>query len=33
MVEKVLQTGTEKVNDQDVVQALLTEVINIGDAS
>jgi hypothetical protein len=33
MVEKVLQTGTEKVNDQDVVQALLTEVIHIGDAS
>jgi hypothetical protein len=33
VVEQVLQTGTEQVDDQDVVQALLTEVVNIRDPS
>jgi hypothetical protein len=32
MIEQVLETGPEQVDDQDVVQALLTEVINVGDA-
>ena len=33
MVEKILQTGAEQINHQDVVQALLTEVVNIRDTS
>lgn len=33
VVEQVLQTGTEQVDDQDVVQALLAEVVNIRDPS
>ena len=31
MVEQVLQTGTEEVDDQDVVEALLAKVIDIRD--
>lgn len=33
MVEQILQTGTEQVDDQDVVQALLAEVVDIRDPS
>lgn len=33
VVEEVFQTGSEKVNDQDVVQAFLAEVIDIRDPS
>lgn len=33
MVEQVFQTGSEQVDDQDVVQSLLAEVVNIRDAS
>lgn len=31
MVEEVLQTGAEEVNDQNVVEAFLAKVINIRD--
>lgn len=31
MVEKIFKRGTEKVDDEDVVQTLLTKVINIRD--
>ena len=31
VVEQVLQTGTEEVDDQDVVEALLAKVIDIRD--
>ena len=31
VVEQVLETGTEQVDDQNVVQAFLAEVINIRD--
>ena len=31
MVEEVLQTGAKEVNDQNVVEAFLTKVINIRD--
>lgn len=31
MVEEILQAGSEKVDDQDVVEALLAEVIHIRD--
>ena len=33
VVEKVLKTGTQKVDHQDVVQTLLTEVVHIGNTS
>lgn len=33
VVEQVLQAGTQQVNDQDVVEALLAEVVHIRDAS
>lgn len=33
VVEEVLQTGAEQVNDQDVVQAFLAKVVDIWDAS
>ena len=32
MVEEVLQAGPQQVNDQDVVEALLTEVVDIRNA-
>lgn len=32
MVEEVLETGAEQVDDQDVMQALLAKVIDVGDA-
>lgn len=32
MIEKVLQAGTEQVNDQYVVKTLLSEVVDVGDA-
>jgi ABC-type transporter Mla MlaB component len=32
VVEQVLQAGAEKVNNEDVVQALLAKVVNIRDA-
>lgn len=32
MVEEIFQTGSQKVDDQDVVEALLPEVVNIGDS-
>jgi hypothetical protein len=32
VVEKILQAGAEEVDDQDVVEALLSEVVHIGDA-
>ena len=32
VVEQVLQTGAEQIDDQDVVQALLSKVINIRNA-
>jgi hypothetical protein len=31
VVEQVLQTWTEQVDDQDIVQAFLAKVINIRD--
>jgi hypothetical protein len=33
VVKEILETGTEKVDNEDVVQTLLTEVIDIGNAS
>ena len=33
MVEEIFQTGSQQVNDQDIVQALLAEVVDIGDTS
>ena len=33
MIEEVFQTGTEQVDNQDVVKTLLPEVVDIGDAS
>jgi hypothetical protein len=33
VVKEILKTGTEKVDNEDVVQTLLTEVIDIGNAS
>jgi len=33
VIEKVLKTGTEEVDDENVVQALLSEVVDIGDTS
>ena len=30
-VEQVLQVGTEQVNNEDVVEALLTEVVDLGN--
>lgn len=33
VVKEILETGTEKVDNEDVVQALLAEVIDIGNAS
>lgn len=33
VIEQVLQTGTKEVDHEDVVQALLAKVVNIGDAS
>lgn len=32
MVEEVLKRGAEEVDDQDVVEAFLSEVVNIGNA-
>ena len=32
MIEKVFQRRTEQVDDQNVVQAFLAEVVDIGDA-
>lgn len=32
MIEEVLETGPEEVDNQDVMQALLAKVIDIGDA-
>jgi hypothetical protein len=32
VVEKVLQAGAKQVNDQDVVEALLSEVVHVWDA-
>lgn len=31
MVEEVLKRGAEEVDDQDVVEAFLSEVVNIGN--
>lgn len=31
VVEQVLQTGAQQVNDQDVVQTLLAKIVNIRD--
>jgi hypothetical protein len=33
VIEKILQRRTEKINNEDVVQALLSEIIDIGNAS
>jgi hypothetical protein len=33
VVKEILETGTEKVDNEDVVQTLLAEVIDIGNAS
>jgi hypothetical protein len=33
VVEEILETGTEKINNEDIVQTLLTEVIDIGNTS
>ena len=33
MVEEVLKAGPKEINDQDVVQAFLTEVIDVGNAN
>lgn len=33
VVEQVLQTGSEEVDHENVVQTLLAEVVNIGDTS
>jgi hypothetical protein len=32
VIEEILQAGAQKVDDEDVVQALLAEVIDVGDA-
>ena len=32
MIEEILERGSEKVDDEDVVQTLLTEVVDVGDA-
>lgn len=32
MVEKILQAGTEQVNDQYVVETLLSKIVDIGNA-
>ena len=31
VIEQIFQAGTEQVDDQDVVQALLAEIVDIGD--
>jgi len=31
IVEQVFQTGTEQVDDEDVVESLLTKVVDIGN--
>lgn len=31
MIKKILERRSEKVNDEDVVQTLLSEVVDIGD--
>jgi hypothetical protein len=31
VIEQVLQAGPEQVNDQDVMKAFLTKVVDIGD--
>ena len=31
-VEEVLEAGSKEVDDEDVVQALLPEVVNLGDS-
>jgi hypothetical protein len=33
MVKEVFQTGSEQVDNKDVVQALLSKVIDIGNTS
>lgn len=33
VVEEILQTRSEQVDDEDVVEALLAKVVDIGDAS
>jgi len=33
VIEQVFERGTQQVNDEDVVQALLTEVVNVRDTS
>lgn len=33
VIEQILQTGTEEVDDENVVQALLAKVVDIGDTS
>lgn len=32
MVEEILETGAEQIDDQDVVQAFLAEVVDIRNA-
>lgn len=31
MIEEILETGSKKVDNEDVVQTLLSEVVDIGD--
>jgi hypothetical protein len=33
VIEKILETRAEEVDDKDVVQTLLSEVVDIGDTS
>jgi hypothetical protein len=33
VIEKVLETRAEEVDDKDIVQTLLSEVVDIGDTS
>lgn len=33
MIEEILQRRTEKIDNEDVVQTLLSEIVDIGNAS
>lgn len=32
MIEEILETGSEQVDDEDVMQPFLTEVVDVGNA-
>jgi len=31
VIKQVLKTGAQQINNQDIMQALLTEIVHIGD--